>query len=117
MAILDWIWSRDSSSSNATCYHIEGFLTCAFLHAATDLAKKIQESEPGVSVSMKGHEKEQWPEKLENLRARIPDAKSHSTSPFVYEGCGVRDFRFVGGYNEFFELARRRHDKKVNTGR
>lgn len=68
-----------------------------------------------MNVTVEGYKKERWPKQLEDLRTRIPDAQSHSTSPFIYEGCDKRDLKFVGGYNEFFELARRQHGKNERS--
>ncbi|KAF9311430.1 hypothetical protein BG003_007428 [Podila horticola] len=39
----------------------------------------------------------------------IPGARDHRTSPVVWEGCVDQPIRFIGGYDNFMQYARKKH--------
>ncbi|CAG8550858.1 5326_t:CDS:2 [Paraglomus brasilianum] len=98
------------SDMNEICYHIEGFLNCSYFHNATQLAEKLKNNpdlrEP-LKVVVGSQQRDEWGDRL------VPNASSHSTSPFIYEGCKESDYKLIGGYTAFVKLARQRHGLDV----
>ncbi|RUO95941.1 hypothetical protein BC936DRAFT_142930 [Jimgerdemannia flammicorona] len=91
----------------------EGFLNCPYLHAAADLGDKLSADDQRVVVDLRVFFKQQWENRVRALREEIPGSESHTSSPFVYEGCSKDSHRFVGGYTDFARLAKQRHGAEV----
>ncbi|KAJ1954318.1 hypothetical protein IWQ62_005785, partial [Dispira parvispora] len=102
MSTFRWPWSPKEPTA---CYHIEGFLECAYFHAAERLANQHGYGTPNssISVSVRPVPRQEWPARLAELQSLVPHAPSeHTTSPFIYQGCGDSStFQFVGGYDQF----------------
>ncbi|ORX94053.1 hypothetical protein K493DRAFT_408141 [Basidiobolus meristosporus CBS 931.73] len=108
MAFYDWFSDAAPASKERICYHIEGFLECAYFHNAVELGDLVKKRASQVQVDVKATERAQWSERIQQLKKEIPGSQEHRTSPFIYEGCSTT-LRFIGGYTDFFNLARERH--------
>lgn len=114
MGLTDWFpflksnENADEISKKNYCYHIEGFLSCAYFHAATDVGDHLSEKKDDVKIDVSAYVKAQWQDRLKQLQREL-QAVNHATSPFIYEGCSGNDLKFVGGYGEFARLVRERH--------
>ncbi|CAG8578861.1 15030_t:CDS:2, partial [Acaulospora morrowiae] len=116
------IFTRKSSSNGggSICYHVvcidklhpEGFFNCHYFNSAIDLGEKLKQpslsSEP-IVVNVSGHPKEKWSERVKYLQSKISNSSNHKTSPFVYEGCNEKDYKFIGGYSDFVSFVRAKH--------
>ncbi|KAI9596155.1 hypothetical protein BDF19DRAFT_439804 [Syncephalis fuscata] len=92
--------SKDSATP--MCYHVEGFLECAYFHAAVDTAEQLKKE--GAVVRVRSFEnREVWLERLQSLQQRVQGASEHKTSPMVFKGCREQDWQLVGGYTELKE--------------
>lgn len=45
----------------------------------------------------------------------MPGSEKQTTSPIVYSGCAPHEYKLVGGYAEFAEVAKR-HAQQPQTG-
>ncbi|CAG8807592.1 12946_t:CDS:2, partial [Racocetra persica] len=85
----------------------EGFLNCSYLNSAIDVGDKLKQSNvnskdrdiPAVNVNVLIHKKEE----------KISNSNNHTSSPFIYEGCNPKDYKFIGGYSNFIKLVRERY--------
>ncbi|CAG8450027.1 3697_t:CDS:2 [Acaulospora colombiana] len=94
------------------CYNIEGFISCPYFNAATELGGKLKQptsSTKPVVINVSGHLKEKWGERVKYLQSKIKNSDNHRTSPFVYEGCHEKDYKFIGGYTDFASFVRARY--------
>ncbi|KAI9197208.1 uncharacterized protein BJ171DRAFT_521557 [Polychytrium aggregatum] len=109
---LSWLWKKEEKP--VVCYHIEGFLNCKYMQNAIAIAEsvKARDETTTVQISSNAFEKPQWQERLEQLRqefANSPEAQTHKTSPFIFEGCKESERKFVGGYDSFMATLKDRH--------
>ncbi|KAL1924905.1 uncharacterized protein VTP21DRAFT_4559 [Calcarisporiella thermophila] len=114
------------TSESQVCYHIEGFLNCAYFHSAVQIADKVVDHQAKVNV--RAYKREEWRNRVQEIWKNIPEAQQqrHSTSPIIYEGCApsessyswikrlwsqgtTRSYNFIGGYTEFAKLAKEKH--------
>ncbi|CAO3660329.1 unnamed protein product [Umbelopsis ramanniana] len=118
MGIFDWFSlskkeeNVDEISKKNYCYHIEGFLSCAYFHAATDVGDRLTDKVQDVKIDVSAYMKAQWQDRLNQLQQELK-AGYHSTSPFIYEGCSGNELKLVGGYSDFARLVRDRHSISV----
>ncbi|GAB5587547.1 hypothetical protein Unana1_02447 [Umbelopsis nana] len=118
MGMFDWFpllqkeENADEISKKNYCYYIEGFLSCAYFHAATDIGDRLTDKMKDVKIDVNAYMKAQWNDRLNELKQELK-AGNHSTSPFIYEGCSGNDLKFVGGYSDFARLVRDRHRMSV----
>jgi hypothetical protein len=56
------------ATSNTPCFHVEGFMECAYFHAAAELATKL-EQRTGAKVKIRMFDtKETWQKRLNSLQ-------------------------------------------------
>ncbi|KAK9765792.1 hypothetical protein K7432_005579 [Basidiobolus ranarum] len=114
MGLYEWISFKEPSNKDLVCYHIEGFLDCAYFHNAVELGDKVSahtkrtNSRDTVKMEVKVHPKSQWNDRIQQLKEKVPGSQEHRTSPFIYEGCSTT-LKFIGGYTDFFKLVQERH--------
>ncbi|KAI8053750.1 hypothetical protein BDF22DRAFT_742723 [Syncephalis plumigaleata] len=84
------------------CYHVEGFLDCAYFHAAVNEAEQLEKN--GAVVNVRSFDDRMvWLERLHSLQERVKGAGMHTTSPMVFTGCREREWQLIGGYSELKE--------------
>ncbi|CAG8710540.1 4132_t:CDS:2 [Gigaspora margarita] len=108
---------NSSFDENSLCYHIEGFINCSYLNSAIDVGNKLKQSKVNskdrnistVNVNVSVHEKEKWSDRVKYLQSKISNSNNHTSSPFIYEGCNPKEYKFIGGYTNFVKLVRERY--------
>ncbi|CAG8620485.1 12784_t:CDS:2 [Cetraspora pellucida] len=106
-----------SIDKNSLCYHIEGFLNCSYLNSAIDVGDKLKQSNdnskdrdiPAVNVNVLIHKKEEWNDRIRHLQSKFSNSNNHTSSPFIYEGCNPKEYKYIGGYSNFIKLVRERY--------
>ncbi|KAG0236028.1 hypothetical protein BGX31_004087 [Mortierella sp. GBA43] len=69
-------------------------------------------SRSNIQVEITAHTRKEWNERIQELAKVIPGAQDHRTSPVVWEGCPGKPIRFIGGYDNFRQLAKQKHNVK-----
>ncbi|KAG1500868.1 hypothetical protein G6F46_003999 [Rhizopus delemar] len=107
MGLFSW-FQKDSSQptkgldeipQKTTCYHIEGFLSCAYFSTAVEVGDRLTAKYPNVKVDVSVYIREQWSERARELQNEFNT--SQRTSPFIYEGCDSNQMELIGGYTDF----------------
>ncbi|KAG0763571.1 hypothetical protein G6F60_007498 [Rhizopus arrhizus] len=89
----------DEIPQKTTCYHIEGFLSCAYFSTAVEVGDRLTAKYPNVKVDVSVYIREQWSERARELQNEFKT--SQRTSPFIYEGCDSNQMELIGGYTDF----------------
>ncbi|KAF9209483.1 hypothetical protein BGZ49_004074 [Haplosporangium sp. Z 27] len=94
------------------CYYIEGFLACHYFQEAMNLAERLDttSSQSNIQVEVVAHTRKEWQERLLELAKEVPGAQDHRTSPVIWEGCPGKQLKFIGGYENFRQHARQKHN-------
>eukprot|EP01095_Lingulamoeba_sp_RSL-Kostka_P007402 TRINITY_DN2359_c0_g1_i2.p1 TRINITY_DN2359_c0_g1~~TRINITY_DN2359_c0_g1_i2.p1 ORF type:complete len:202 (+),score=25.95 TRINITY_DN2359_c0_g1_i2:42-647(+) len=88
------------------CYNIYGYQGCGFFNKAKCAGINLANSFNLIDVNINSTLRTVYKgDILPNLQEKF-NVKYHHTSPFVYEGCREGEYAFIGGCNEFLELAR-----------
>ncbi|KAL7750562.1 hypothetical protein RI367_003903 [Sorochytrium milnesiophthora] len=94
----------------STCYHLEGFLSCEYFRNAMALSSRVTGKADAVHVDVNATSKDVFVNKrIQTLQQQIKGGKGHTTCPFIYEGCEPKDYKYVGGYDDFAALVKKRH--------
>ncbi|KAF9302379.1 hypothetical protein BGZ74_005436 [Mortierella antarctica] len=95
MGLLSYFFAEkpETPVKKEICYFIEGFLACPYFQEAMSLADRLDTTSSQSKIQVE----------------EIPGAQDHRTSPVVWEGCAGQPMRFIGGYDNFMQYARKKH--------
>ncbi|CAO3696019.1 unnamed protein product [Rhizopus stolonifer] len=110
MGLFSWFQKDQSSSTQGLdeipqktqCYHIEGFLNCAYFSTAVEAGDCLTATNPNVKVDVSAYIKQQWSERANELQEEFNT--THKTSPFIYQGCDSNQMEMIGGYTDFAKM-------------
>jgi hypothetical protein len=116
------------AAPNEQCFNVEGYRGCGYFNAAVKLGEKA-EAELGVAGTRRktarrkdgtpfppvrllasAYHRNQWAERLQELRKEIEGGEDHRTSPLIYIGCSDTSFKYVGGFEDFQRMMWEKYD-------
>lgn len=114
-----------AAAPDELCFNVEGYRGCGYFNAAVKLGEKAEAELgvfgtrrhsarrpdgspfPPVRLLASAYHRNQWAERLPELRKEIEGGEGHRTSPMIYMGCSDSDFKYVGGgFGVAFEIVR-----------
>ncbi|EGG14901.1 hypothetical protein DFA_10774 [Cavenderia fasciculata] len=95
-----------------TCFQVYGFKSCPYYQKAVSLGESLEKNHGNITVDIVPIDRNEWSDVLEQRTQDLGGkAVYHRTCPLVQEGCDVNARKFVGGYSDFLNEARKRKYK------